>query len=382
MNLLIIEINKAEQMRAAKGLGGEFNEFHRMNNSDEIIEANPTLAGRKLAGDQANYDETDELMMHFLRGSPVESDSSVGQRFGHKYGDSEYKARSVGHRPRGPGEMLDRHWVNLSQPKVSELIPYDTVDYSAYQGNYTNSERLSSLIEYDDLYVVDQQQQPIDQSADRLANGSDLMNGQIGSNMIGANLIGSNLPYNDKEFLNDDLDLSTLIVPPPPKLDSNLAEQDELLRNFQKATNELKTICQSCQGTGEQVAPSSDFDYPNCFNSTTQVTRDLHSSSSSADSGYESVLLINNSQKLVDINQKLVSSSLNGFPADSRTDNYVLVNNCTIGQPKAPPRLNKLKGNLKLLIFKPFRLQEFITLILFQSDSDPQSNSTMRTCSR
>ena len=351
--MLIIEVNKAEQLRA-KNLS-DFNEFHRMNNSDEIIEANPTLAGRKLTG------YNDGLMSFVGSESGCgaicenEEESSIDQRISRT--GLNYPGRSIGHRN---GQMCA-----LSPPKVSELITYDSGHYTGYlPTGYTNS-----LIEYDDLYV-DQQQQ-IDEPDHTLANVSSLMNGQqligqqlidqnlinqnlihqnlINSNLIDQNLISSGLLYN-KELLSEDLDLSTLIVPPPPKLDANLEEQDELLRNFQKATNELKNICQSCQSN----QMTADLDYSNgfvsnSFGSGVQVARDLHSSSSSADSGYESVLLINNSQKLVDINQKLISNNLSNF-ADSRSENCVLANHCIIAQPpKAPPRLNKLKGKYKVL---------------------------------
>ena len=301
-DVLIIEINKAK----------EFSEFHRMNNSDEIIEANPTLAGRQLASSAASYG-FNEPSMSFVCENAEESDNPR----------ADYYARSIiEHRQQATGIDL----AALSPPKVSELIMYDNGDYPCYQPGYTNS-----LIEYDDLYV-DQH----DGSSDR--QNDSLSNGQIEQTLVGQSLIDANLFYN-KELLSDDLDLSTLIVPPPPKLDSNLEEQDELLRNFQKATDELKNICQSCQN-GNAVP---DLDYTNCFGSNGQVARDLHSSSSSADSGYESVLLINNSAKLVNINQKLISSNLSSF---TRPDQYVLGNHCTISQPpKAPPRFNKLKGN-------------------------------------
>lgn len=344
MNMLIIEINKAEQAKS------EFNEFHRMNNSDEIIEANPTLAGRQLANHLGNHLSShhhnmnncgfsNELMMNFVYGNGEESDSSAGQRSGYP----NYAPRSMDNRRQTTaGEIL----TGLSPPKVGDLIPYDNADYAGY--HYTNS-----LIEYDDLYVVDQ---PADEPLNQRLTGEQLMDGQLmdgqlinnqlmnGQQSIDPALIGQSLLYN-KQLLSEDLDLSTLIVPPPPKLDSNLEEQDELLRNFQKATDELKNICQSCQN-GNAVAADADYG----FGSNVQVVRDLHSSSS-ADSGYESVLLINNSQKLVDINQKLISSSLSGF-ADSRpANNYVLANHCTVGRdfqpPKAPPRFNKLKGNLR-----------------------------------
>lgn len=375
LNMLIIEINKAEQLRNQKL--AEFNEFNRMNNTDEIIESNHSITLNDKNKYELNYrfNEEDELMLNYVcceNGSLEESEdsNSISQQtnshnlYIQKNYEKIYKNSRLDEQQK---QMTDIDLTVLPKEFISSSYLSDASDGYNHThvnqidnqiiNNYSNHTISNSLIEYDDLYI-DQEQKTIDQSiAEQNPMDSHLL---IRHNLIDSNLIDENLLDNcnsvdhrflyDKSLLTEDLDLiplSKLIVPPPPKLDSNLEEQNELLRTFKKATEDMKKMCQE---NSEQVNLNliTDYDYSNCFNSNnTQIARDLHSSSS-ADSGYESVL-INNSQKLIDSNQKLINGSLefdnnNSSQIDNYAHNFKSIK--TMQPPKAPKRFIKLRGIL------------------------------------
>lgn len=98
--------------------------------------------------------------------------------------------------------------------------------------------------------------------------------------------------------LTSDLDVSDLIViPPPPDVQPFLHEQDELLSRFRKATEDMKRICNSRNHDSLTLDESSTSE-KDSLRSLSNVSMQLYTgagrdlnSAGSADSGYESVVV-------------------------------------------------------------------------------------------
>ena len=160
-------------------------------------------------------------------------------------------------------------------------------------------------------------------------------------------------PPSIESHLNEHLDVQDLIViPPPPSVQPFVDRQDQLLNRFRKATEDMKRICKQpsgldCGNDSTSLEPSykENLKSLSVTNKGKNPGRDLNSASS-ADSGYESVI-VNHSIQVPADSPSLISFTgvmANDFSSerfqmnDDRRDYANVIRPLMAKPPKAPPR--------------------------------------------
>lgn len=291
LNSLVIEINK-NKLNAIRN--GALNELNRMNNCDELILANDMIESnalisrfgcKKYGGSSFGLHAANGINGGIENDSFEESeDSSLSQTYNGHLSSVCVENKLIELHSQHYQQQNDMFNADDSIADITDITDLTLLsshlENSELMNNKLNSDDMSfhstaSHFEYDDLSYIDQQSTFV----------NDNQNLNLDDYIISVTVATAHTnELNGSDLITDD-NLSKLIVPPPPKIVDLLEEQqNKALNDFHKATEDVKKIC------GQKSATLADYDFSTFSSADNTQIRDLHSSSS-ADSGYDSVFI-------------------------------------------------------------------------------------------